>query len=204
VHQGGPASRPSFHRLCLRRGKSPALNVYGRSKLAGEEKVRERLAARHPAHELGIFLPWREFRQDGPAACPFAAAAANSRRSDRRSNRCRRRGEGDSRDRACMRAAALCRGTYHFSGAPAVSWYEFARAIVAKRGTPVVPIPTKDFPRPARRPLMCSIAVASSRHSASSSRIGAWLWPAFVMRSQRAISETSRARSRSMRMAGGQ
>ena len=34
-----------------------------------------------------------------------------------------------------------------------MSWYEFARAIVARRRAPVVPIATKDFPRPARRPL---------------------------------------------------
>jgi dTDP-4-dehydrorhamnose reductase len=43
-------------------------------------------------------------------------------------------------------------GTYHFSGAPAVSWYTFARAIV-RNSIPVVPIATMDYPRPARRPL---------------------------------------------------
>jgi dTDP-4-dehydrorhamnose reductase len=44
-------------------------------------------------------------------------------------------------------------GTYHLSGAPPVSWYEFARAIVAQGGTKVLPIATRDYPRPARRPL---------------------------------------------------
>src|ERR1700730_10264871 len=44
-------------------------------------------------------------------------------------------------------------GTYHLSGAPPVSWYEFAWAIVAGRGTAVRPIATKGDPMPARRPL---------------------------------------------------
>jgi dTDP-4-dehydrorhamnose reductase len=44
-------------------------------------------------------------------------------------------------------------GTYHFSGAPPASWCEFARAIVAHRDVVVLPLATKDYPRPARRPL---------------------------------------------------
>ena len=44
-------------------------------------------------------------------------------------------------------------GTYHFSGVPPVSWYEFARAIVADSGAVVLPVATNDYPRPARRPL---------------------------------------------------
>lgn len=46
-------------------------------------------------------------------------------------------------------------GTYHFSGAPDVSWCDFARAIfeAAGRTTRVQGIPTRDFPTPAIRPL---------------------------------------------------
>ncbi len=46
-------------------------------------------------------------------------------------------------------------GTYHFSGAPDVSWAHFAREIFAQSGlTPaVVDIPTSDYPTPAKRPL---------------------------------------------------
>lgn len=46
-------------------------------------------------------------------------------------------------------------GTYHFSGAPDVSWADFARAIFAESGDDlkVVDIPTSDYPRPAARPL---------------------------------------------------
>ena len=46
-------------------------------------------------------------------------------------------------------------GTYHYSGAPDVSWAEFARAIFdqAGRAVTVTPIPTTDYPTPAKRPL---------------------------------------------------
>lgn len=44
-------------------------------------------------------------------------------------------------------------GTYHFSGAPVVSWYGFARAILAHRQELVIePCSTDAFPRPAPRP----------------------------------------------------
>lgn len=49
-------------------------------------------------------------------------------------------------------------GTYHFAGAGPTTWHGFAEAIVAAQGArtgkhpPVHPIPTADFPTPARRP----------------------------------------------------
>ena len=46
-------------------------------------------------------------------------------------------------------------GTYHFSGAPDVSWADFARAIFDQTGKAVrvTPIPTTAYPTPAIRPL---------------------------------------------------
>ncbi|XAT58203.1 dTDP-4-dehydrorhamnose reductase [Rhodobacteraceae bacterium IMCC1335] len=46
-------------------------------------------------------------------------------------------------------------GTYHYSGAPDVSWADFARAIFEQTGkaVTVTPIPTTDYPTPAKRPL---------------------------------------------------
>ena len=46
-------------------------------------------------------------------------------------------------------------GTYHFAGAPDVSWADFAREIFRQSdlATQVVDIPTTDYPTPARRPL---------------------------------------------------
>lgn len=45
-------------------------------------------------------------------------------------------------------------GTYHFSGAPDVSWADFAREIMAQAGLAcrVTDIPTSAYPTPARRP----------------------------------------------------
>jgi len=49
-------------------------------------------------------------------------------------------------------------GTYHFAGGGHTTWYGFAQAVMelcrpAPSATPrLVPIPTRDFPRPARRP----------------------------------------------------
>ena len=46
-------------------------------------------------------------------------------------------------------------GTHHFSGAPDLSWADFARAIMTKAGlrARVSDIPTSAYPTPARRPL---------------------------------------------------
>jgi dTDP-4-dehydrorhamnose reductase len=46
-------------------------------------------------------------------------------------------------------------GTYHFSGAPDISWAGFAREIFDQAGKSlaVTPIPTTDYPTPAQRPL---------------------------------------------------
>ena len=73
----------------------------------------------------------------------------------------------------CLRCAdALCEsptlsGTYHLAGQPAVSWADFARAILHAAGLScaVQDIPSGDFPTPARRPLNsrldCSTLVAN-------------------------------------------
>ena len=46
-------------------------------------------------------------------------------------------------------------GIYHYAGAPDVSWADFAQEIFAQTALPcrVIPIPTTDYPTPARRPL---------------------------------------------------
>ncbi len=46
-------------------------------------------------------------------------------------------------------------GMYHLSGAPDISWAEFAEAIFAQSGhqVTITPIPTTDYPTPATRPL---------------------------------------------------
>jgi dTDP-4-dehydrorhamnose reductase len=57
-------------------------------------------------------------------------------------------------------------GVFHFSGAPAVSWAEFAEAIFAARGGPapvVERIPSSAYPTPARRPLNSVLDCAKIR-----------------------------------------
>ncbi len=61
---------------------------------------------------------------------------------------------------ACLSIAAQLRadpgkaGTYHLSGAPDVSWADFARDIMAQAGLActIIDIPTSAYPTPARRP----------------------------------------------------
>jgi dTDP-4-dehydrorhamnose reductase len=131
------------------------LGAYGRTKLAGERAVRASGATHailrtswvfsaHGANFVKTMLRLSDTRDrltvvadqtGGPT--PAAAIA-----------------------RACLTIAAhlirdpAATGTYHFSGAPDVTWADFARAIFAATGrtTHVQDIPTSAFPTPARRP----------------------------------------------------
>jgi dTDP-4-dehydrorhamnose reductase len=131
------------------------LGIYGATKLAGEEGVRAaggafailRTAWVFSAHgnnfvktmlRLGAEREMLSIVSDqigGPTPARDIAAAcidiADALRSD----------PGKS-------------GTYHFSGAPDVSWADFARAIfdLAGLSVEVTDIPTSAYPTPARRP----------------------------------------------------
>ena len=131
-------------------------NAYGRSKLAGEQGIR----AAGCTHAI-LRTSW-----------VFSAHGSNFVKTMLRLS--------DSRDKlsvvddqiggptparaiaaACLSIAQqLCEdpdktGTYHFSGAPDVSWCTFARDIFeqAGRSTHVSPIATRDYPTTAARPL---------------------------------------------------
>lgn len=139
------------------------INVYGHSKLAGEIAVRERAERHIIVRTSWVFSAWGNnfvktilrLAQTRPKlqvvhdqiGCPTAAG-----------------------DIAVALAAilAFCRrsdfadwGTYHFCGAPPVSWYEFAGEIL-QQGEAVLaplskqpvlsPITTEEYPTPARRP----------------------------------------------------
>lgn len=56
-------------------------------------------------------------------------------------------------------------GTYHYAGAPWVSWADFARGIFARAGrdVAVTEIPSRDYPTPARRPLNSRLDCAKLR-----------------------------------------
>ena len=130
------------------------LNVYGQSKLAGELAVRDALRAHVILRTSWVFSAWGQnfvktmlrlaARQPelrvvndqvgGPTAATDIAEAILIVM------------------RACTTPGWERWGTYHFSGEPAVSWCEFARAILQNSGVKVTPIATQDYPTPARRP----------------------------------------------------
>ncbi|HEX2721949.1 MAG TPA: sugar nucleotide-binding protein, partial [Gemmatimonadaceae bacterium] len=143
------------------------LNVYGQTKLAGEEAVRSE-APRHLivrtswvySHEGRNFVrtmlrlsdEGRELRvvndQHGSptAAADLAAALLIAG--------------------ASVRARPALAGTHHFSNAGLVTWFEFATAIFEIRGgdSPrLTPISTSDYPAPARRPAWSALDTTSFR-----------------------------------------
>jgi dTDP-4-dehydrorhamnose reductase len=131
------------------------LGAYGRSKLAGEDGVR----AAGGAHAI-LRTSW-----------VFSAHGANFLKTMLRLGRERDTlnvvadqigGPTPARAiaEACLTIATQLQtdpgksGTYHVSGAPDVSWADFARAIMAEAGLActVNDIPSSAYPTPARRP----------------------------------------------------
>ncbi|MEJ2030169.1 MAG: dTDP-4-dehydrorhamnose reductase [Maritimibacter sp.] len=131
------------------------LGAYGRSKLAGEEAVQAAggtyailrtswVFSAHGANFVKTMLRLSETRdalnvvadQIGGPTPARAIAEACVTISDQ------------------LRADPAKSGTYHFSGAPDVSWAEFARAIfaISGRDVSVSDIPASDYPTPAKRP----------------------------------------------------
>jgi dTDP-4-dehydrorhamnose reductase len=131
-------------------------NAYGRSKLAGEIGIRNSgavhailrtswVVSAHGANFVKTMLRLSDTRDaltvvadqiGGPTpACDISAACLQMAEQ--------------------LIADPSKSGTYHFCGAPDVSWAEFARAIFdqAGRAVTVTPIPTTDYPTPAKRPL---------------------------------------------------
>lgn len=131
-------------------------NTYGASKLAGEDAVRAAggtfcilrtswVFSAHGANFVKTMLRLSETRDalsivDDQIGGPTPAAAI--------AEACLAAVEGLKRDPTKS-------GTYHFSGAPDVSWCDFAAEIFAQAGRDVTltGIPTRDYPTPATRPL---------------------------------------------------
>ncbi|WP_378948666.1 dTDP-4-dehydrorhamnose reductase [Paracoccus sp. R86501] len=132
------------------------LNIYGASKLAGEDAVMETggqsailrtswVFSRHGRNFLTTMLALGAQRDSlaivddqigGPTPASDIAAAL-------------------LRMAGVMRDDPTKTGIFHLSGAPDVSWAGFAASIFAQAGLAcrVDPIPTSDYPTPARRPL---------------------------------------------------
>lgn len=131
------------------------INVYGRTKLAGEDNVRA-AGGRH----VILRTSW-----------VFSAHGANFVKTMLRLSESRdaltivadqHGGPTPAADIAAT-LVAMARGLldgktggiYHYSGAPATTWANFAREIfhIANRPVTVIDIPSADFPTPAKRPL---------------------------------------------------
>jgi len=131
-------------------------NAYGRTKLAGEDGVRAAggphailrtswVVSAHGNNFVKTMLRLSETRDalsivNDQIGGPTPAAAI--------ANACLAMAEQ-------LQSDAGKSGTYHFSGAPDVSWASFAEAIFAHAGRSVAitGIPTVDYPTPASRPL---------------------------------------------------
>ncbi len=141
-------------------------NAYGRSKCAGEEAVR----ASGAIHAI-LRTSW-----------VFSAHGANFVKTMLRLSETRDAlgvvedqigGPTPAADiaRACLAIADQLSsdpgksGTYHFSGAPDISWKGFAEAIFAETGKQVTitGLPTTDYPTPAVRPLNSRLDCHSTR-----------------------------------------
>jgi dTDP-4-dehydrorhamnose reductase len=150
------------------------LNVYGRSKLAGEHGVQAGNQRHIILRSSWVFSPYRknfvrtilrlaaererlsivaDQRGCPTAACDIAQACL------------------DIAQRCASDRVSTSYGTYHFAGAGEASWSEFASAIVdiaadrLGRKPPVVPIRTIDYPTAAVRPsdsrLNCAAIVSA-------------------------------------------
>jgi dTDP-4-dehydrorhamnose reductase len=133
------------------------LNVYGKSKLRGEEFVR----ALCPEH-LILRTSWL-FGCHGKNFIRTIVSAARERRPLRVVDD-QRGSPTYTRDLAACTLAMLeagCRNTYHVTNSGWCTWYELALRSVewaGVTGASVEPVKTHQYPRPARRPA-CSILV---------------------------------------------
>lgn len=135
------------------------LGVYGGSKLAGEEAIRAVL----PQHVI-LRTSW-VFSAHGQNFVKTMLRLASEREELRvvADQRGRPTAAADLAD-AMTRVAAMIQagtsrwGTFHFAGAGATTWHEFAQVIVTEQALRtqrlprVTPISTAEYPTPAKRP----------------------------------------------------
>ncbi len=126
-------------------------SVYGRSKLQGEERIREKC----PSHIIAR-TAWLFGRNGNNFIRTILSAAREGRQlrvvDDQRGS------PTYARDLAAWTALMIesgCRGIYHVTNSGACTWYELAVRVVEWSelpGVSVTPVTTEEFPRPAPRP----------------------------------------------------
>ena len=148
------------------------LNAYGRTKLEGERNIAQSGCAHLILRTSWVYGPQRkELPAHDAAARRDARRAARGRRPARRADlepraraRLSRLLAGDDPPRpitpADLERLAQASGLYHATASGETTWYGFATAIfeaarsagLATRSPRVVPIASRDYPTPARRP----------------------------------------------------
>ena len=131
-------------------------SVYGRTKLAGEQAVR----AAHGPHAI-LRTSWVVSSHGKNFVKTMLRLGAERDRLTIVADQVGGPTPAAAIADACLSIAAQLAadpaksGTYHFSGAPDVSWADFAREIFAQSdlAPEVVDIPSSDYPTPAKRPL---------------------------------------------------
>ena len=149
------------------------INAYGRSKLAGEREI-----AHSGCRHLILRTSW-VYAMRGRNFLLTMLRLARERPQLRVVND-QLGAPTWAGDIAAATVAALDRpqpveGLFHTTAAGATTWFEFAQRILvlAGLGTPLVPIPTSEYPTPAARPAY-SVLDSARFQDATGFRIGPW------------------------------
>ncbi|GKY88628.1 dTDP-4-dehydrorhamnose reductase [Sinisalibacter aestuarii] len=143
------------------------LNAYGRSKLAGEAKVRA-----SGAQAVILRTSWVFSAHGRNFVTTMLALSASRDRLDVVADQIGGPTPARAIAAACHGIARAMQddpqmaGTYHFSGAPDVSWQGFAQEIFREAGRAVTlrPVASADWPSPAARPLNSRLDCSATMH----------------------------------------
>jgi len=134
-------------------------SIYGKSKLLGENLIRQACA-----NHLLLRTSWL-FGQNGANFIRTIVGAARKGAPLRVVND--QRGSptysGDLAAHTLKMVAAGCRATYHVTNSGSCTWFELASKALEWAGikdVPITPVSTSEFPRPARRPANSTLANA--------------------------------------------
>jgi len=136
------------------------VNVYGHSKLQGEQLIREVGDEHLIIRTSWLYAPW------GKNFVRTIAAAARSKPELKVVND--QRGRPTSAQHLAASTLALlnrnARGIYNITDSGDCTWFDFAQEIVRLTAAPckVVPCTTADFPRPAKRPAYSVLDIAKA------------------------------------------
>lgn len=152
-------------------GPTSSLSAYGRSKLAGEQAVREH----HPNPTI-VRTAW-VYGSDGP--CFPRAILRLAREGKLKQVVDDQRGAPtyapDLAEAIIRLIRANARGTFHVTNSDSCTWFEFATVLLDLAGIDlkIEPCTTVEFPRPAKRPAY-SVLDLHAYHAATGHQMRSW------------------------------